>query len=356
MIAAYPPPVIIGAHASMQAMLRRVDRMAAGDDKVLITGETGVGKDLIARRVHASSRRSGRAFVPVNCAALTDALLESELFGHLKGSFTGADRERAGKLRQAHQGTVFLDEIGEMGPRMQAVLLRFLESGEIQAVGSDQTARVDVRVVTATNRCLPEMVTQGTFRADLLYRLQVLEVAVPSLRDRVEDIPALVAYFLARGDHPMTVTTAAMTQLQHYSWPGNVRELEHVLTRARLCAEGSIIDCAHIDLAQHVALRPSQDRRRSVTDDLYAAVTTPGQSFWTHAHALYKDHDLTRRDLRALIERGLTTTHGQYRSLLSLFGMPDADYTRFMNFLTSQRCHVPFGPFRRGFGVEVCHL
>lgn len=345
--APFQSPVIIGQ--TLQALLRSVDDMAEGDEKILITGETGVGKDLIARRIHASSRRTGRAFVPVNCAALTETLLESELFGHLRGSFTGADRERAGKLRQAHGGTVFLDEIGEMGPRMQAVLLRFLESGEVQAVGADAVARVDVRVVTATNRALPELVTAGTFRADLWYRLQVLEVAVPPLRARQADIPLLVAHFLARAPRPVRVTAGALTRLAQHPWPGNIRELDHVITRARGYARDLAIDVTHVEAALDglVALRPHADRRQYLAETLYAAVTTPGQSFWTHVYPVYRDRDMTRHDLRMLIERGLTATGGNYQSLVRLFGMPEADYKRFMGFLTSHRCHVPFGPFRQ---------
>jgi len=350
-----PMPVFIGAHAT-QSLLQSVDRMAAGDDKILITGETGVGKDLIARRVHVTSKRHARAFIPVNCAALTDALLESELFGHLRGSFTGADRERPGKLRTAHQGTVFLDEIGEMGPRMQAALLRFLESGEIQPVGSDTVSRVDARVIAATHRNLPGMVAAGSFRADLMYRLRVLEVAVPPLRERRADIPLLIDHFLARIAEPMIITQAARARLAQYAWPGNVRELEHVITCARWAASDTVIDIEHIEAALPSSeLQPQQDRRQHLTNTLYAAVTTPGQSFWTHAYPLYRDRDLVRQDIRMLIQRGLIATHGQYRCVVRLFGMPDRDYKRFMGFLVSHGCHVPYGPFRRP-GTPGCDV
>ena len=227
-VATAPPPVMIGA--TMCTLLQSVDRMAIGDEKVLITGETGVGKDLIARRLHAGSPRRDRAFVPVNCAAVIDTLMESELFGHQRGSFTGADRDRVGKIRLAHRGTLFLDEVGEMGLRMQAVLLRFLESGETQAVGSDTVGHADVRVVTATNRDLPAMIAAGTFRADLLYRLRVLQIHVPPLRERTEDLPALVQHFLDPG---RAITAEALARLAHYAWPGNVRELEHVVRRGQ---------------------------------------------------------------------------------------------------------------------------
>ena len=182
---------LIVANPQMAALLTTATRVAASEGKVLITGESGVGKDLVARHIHARSRRSARPFIAVNCAALTDSLLESELFGHLKGSFTGAYRDKPGKLQAANRGTIFLDEVGEMSLRMQALLLRFLENGEIQPVGSDASRKVDVRIIAATNRDLTELVRSGQFREDLLYRLQVIHLHVPPLRERRADIRAL---------------------------------------------------------------------------------------------------------------------------------------------------------------------
>src|SRR5690349_3024198 len=177
---------------AMAEVLRLVQRAASGDAKVLITGESGVGKDLVARALHAASARRQGPYVAVNCAGLTETLLESELFGHVKGSFTGAYRDKIGKLQQAHRGTLFLDEVGEMSLRMQALLLRFLEQGEIQQVGSDGHARrLDVRVIAATNRNLAERVAAGEFREDLLYRLRVIHIHVPPLRERRADVRAL---------------------------------------------------------------------------------------------------------------------------------------------------------------------
>src|SRR5262245_33023034 len=187
-----PGPSLIVSSASMQALVAAADRAAMSDGKVLITGESGVGKDLIARRIHARSRRGSQPFVPVNCAGLTESLLESELFGHVKGSFTGAYRDKVGKLQAANGGTIFLDEVGEMSLRMQAMLLRFLENGEIQAVGADtRVTTVNVRVIAATNRNLPELIAAGQFREDLLYRLRVIHIEVPPLRERREDLPVL---------------------------------------------------------------------------------------------------------------------------------------------------------------------
>src|SRR5689334_16363515 len=208
-------PSLVVASAPMRALVAAADRAAASDGKVLITGESGVGKDLIARRIHFRSRRAHQAFVPVNCAGLTESLLESELFGHVRGSFTGAYRDKVGKLQAAHGGTIFLDEVGEMSLRMQAMLLRFLENGEVVAVGADTPpTRVDVRVISATNRNLQDMVVKGTFREDLLYRINVGQIEVPPLRDRREDIRALVQNVITRHNLSITVDAAAMEALE----------------------------------------------------------------------------------------------------------------------------------------------
>src|SRR5918996_1185236 len=193
------PPSLVGQTGALRDLLEEIARVADSDAKVLITGESGTGKELVARAIHDSSARSARPFVPVNCAGIPETLLESELFGYVKGSFTGAYRDRPGKLESADQGTVFLDEIGEMTVRMQGLLLRFLETGEVQKVGSDRIEKhVNVRVIAATNRSLSEMVAQGQFREDLFYRLNVIHLAVPSLRERREDVPLLIDHFLAR--------------------------------------------------------------------------------------------------------------------------------------------------------------
>ena len=217
----------------MLEVLALARRSAAGDAKVLITGESGVGKDVIARHIHASSKRARGPFIAVNCAGLTETLLESELFGHVKGSFTGAYRDKRGKLQMAHGGTLFLDEVGEMSLRMQALLLRFLETGEIQSVGAhEETTTVDVRVIAATNRNLPDRVAAGEFREDLLYRLRVIHIHVPPLRERRDDIPLLVQHLLKRAEHAVEVSEDAMQLLQRYRWPGNIRELQNVIEQA----------------------------------------------------------------------------------------------------------------------------
>src|SRR5262245_59806669 len=216
---------LVDTSRAMRHVRTIAGRAAAGDAKVFITGESGVGKDVVAQYIHAHSARATRPFIAVNCAAIAESLLETELFGHARGSFTGAYRDRTGRLEQAHRGSVFLDEIGEMSLQMQAHLLRFLESGEIQPVGSAQgPVRVDVRVICATNRDIPQLVATGAFRSDLLYRIKVVHIHVPPLRERKEDLPSLINAAAARTGRAIRFTDGALQALSRYRWPGNVRE------------------------------------------------------------------------------------------------------------------------------------
>jgi transcriptional regulator with PAS, ATPase and Fis domain len=347
-------PFIV-ASAPMAALLEAADRAALSDGKVLITGESGVGKDLIARRIHSRSRRTNHPFVPVNCAGLTESLLESELFGHVKGSFTGAYRDKLGKLQTAHRGTIFLDEVGEMSLRMQAILLRFLENGEIQAVGSDtRQATVDVRVIAATNRNLAELIAAGQFREDFLYRLRVIHLEVPPLRLRRDEIPVLVNHFITRTHRRASFTAEAMEALCRYRWPGNVRELQNVVEQAIWQSGADEILPEHLPASVRTTegLVHTRERRRQVADDLYDALASGGYSFWDHVHPLFLSRDITRHDIRELVRRGLQTTRGSYRGLLALFKMSPLDYQRFHNFLTAHGCKVEFREFRNGDAVK----
>jgi transcriptional regulator with PAS, ATPase and Fis domain len=340
----------------MGELLKVAERAAATDAKVLITGESGVGKDVLARYIHAHSARRQAQFVPVNCAGVTETLLESELFGHVKGSFTGAFRNKIGKLRQAHRGTLFLDEVGEMSLRMQALLLRFLENGEIQPVGSDLAGvTVDVRVLAATNRNLTELVAAGKFREDLLYRLRVVHLHVPALRQRVPDIRRLGMHFLARLDRPVELTDEAWRALERYRWPGNVRELLNVVGQMAWlsAAPGEPIGLDQLPPSIQLtsqSILPPHERRRQVADGLYRALVEDGYSFWDHIRQLFLNRDITRHDIRELVRRGLSVTHGNYRALLTLFGMPVTDYKRFINFLSTHDCRPDFREFRNGSG------
>jgi DNA-binding NtrC family response regulator len=235
---------IIGLSPVMQQVFDIVRRVAATDASVLISGESGTGKELIAKAIHFNSPRKAARLVTVNCAAIPEDLLESELFGHVKGAFTGAIRTKDGKFHQAHGGTIFLDEIGSLSLPLQAKLLRALQEKEIQRVGGDKPAIVDVRVLSATNRPLPDLIHDGSFREDLFYRLNVVPVTLPPLRDRVSDIPLLVRHFAAKygGDRRISFSERAFGRIGSYSWPGNVRELENFCERIILMSESDRIE------------------------------------------------------------------------------------------------------------------
>ncbi len=245
---------IIGKSAPMQALWEMIVHIAPTEATVLISGESGTGKELVAAALHHKSHRSKGPFIKVNCAALAETLLESELFGHERGAFTGADRRREGRFVQAHGGTLFLDEIGETSPGMQAKLLRVLQEHELQRVGGQETIRVDVRILAATNRDLEEEVAAGRFREDLYYRLNVVELEVPPLRERQGDIPLLANYFFRsfaekNGRSVNGITPECMDVLNRYPWPGNVRELEHSIERGVILMRGDYLDLSALPVA-----------------------------------------------------------------------------------------------------------
>jgi transcriptional regulator with PAS, ATPase and Fis domain len=239
---------VIGSSGVLKELFSVIDRVADTDCTVLVTGESGTGKELIARAVHASSRRAGGPFVAVNCGAIPEALLESELFGHARGAFTGAHAAKVGRIALASGGTLFLDEIGEMPLALQVKLLRLLQAKEYSPVGDNRTLTADLRIVAATNVDLEEAVRNGTFREDLYYRLNVIHLSAPPLRDRSEDIPMLAGYFLERArtkagrDRVAKISRQAAELLCMYGWPGNVRELENTIERAVLLSNGSTIE------------------------------------------------------------------------------------------------------------------
>jgi two-component system, NtrC family, nitrogen regulation response regulator NtrX len=238
---------IVWASPAMKEVMAQVEHVAASETRVCIRGETGTGKELIARTLHEKSPRRAESFVSLNCAAVPSELMETELFGHEKGSFTGAASRHTGKFEQAHRGTLFLDEIGDMPPAMQAKLLRVLEEGEIERVGGDKPFAVDVRVVVATHRNLEEQVRQGTFREDLYHRVFVFPILLPPLRERVEDIRVLAEHFARQLEDQNNwkqrrFSPEAIAELEKYSWPGNVRELRNVVERVLLLATGDVID------------------------------------------------------------------------------------------------------------------
>jgi len=347
---------LTGTSTVMIELKQEIERIARSDAKVLVTGESGVGKELVANAVHAQSPRGDRPFVAVNCAGLPETLLESELFGHVKGSFTGAYRDKPGKLEMAHMGTVFLDEVGEMTLRMQGLLLRFLETGELQKVGADGGSRhVDVRVVAATNRNLRDMITQGQFRDDLYYRLNVIHIVVPPLRDRREDIPELVEHFLSRYTTAnrsliSNVSAPAMKSLCEYGWPGNVRELENVVERLVVTAKGPQIEIedlpTDVRVQDTINFKPRRERRRTVADDLYKRLTEQRESFWTTVYPLFMEREITRANVREVVRKGLEEARGNYKIVARLFNMEPRDYKRFLNFLRKHDCQIPFKEYR----------
>ncbi len=251
---------IIGSHRRMQEVYKLIGQVAAKDVTVLITGESGTGKELVARAIYHHSSRKDKPFLAVNCAAIPEALFESELFGHERGAFTGAERAHIGKFERCHGGTLFFDEIGEMPLSTQVKLLRALQYGEIERVGGSQTIKVDARIIAATNTHLETAVEEGRFREDLYWRLKVISIHLPPLRERSDDIPALVDYFLRRfGDEYRTpirrIEESALIRLESHTWPGNVRELENTMRRAVLLSSGDIILEEHLkfDSAGHGA-------------------------------------------------------------------------------------------------------
>jgi two-component system response regulator AtoC len=260
-------PELVGVSPAMRNVFKAIGRAAATDEPVLIFGESGTGKELVAAALHRHSPRSARPFVRVNCAALPEGLIESELFGHERGAFTGADRQRKGRFERAERGTIFLDEIGEVPPSAQAKLLRVLQFREFERVGGSETLRADVRIVAATHRDLPKEVAAGRFREDLYYRLNVVPIVIPPLRDRPEDIAPLAETILHRleckyGWHGLSLAPVSLETLSRASWPGNVRQLENALARAAIAARGRVILPEHLDAeAQGDSLLPATTER-----------------------------------------------------------------------------------------------
>ncbi len=261
---------IIGASAALKVVLERVSRVAVTDSTVLISGETGTGKELIARAIHSASPRAQRALIKVNCAALPEGLVASELFGHEKGAFTGALARRRGRFELAAGGTLFLDEVGELPAAVQVALLRVLQEGEFERVGGNETLRTNARVVAASNRNLEEAVREGRFRSDLFFRLNVFPIQLPPLRERVDDIPLLVEYYAHHysrrvGKPVRGVSAGAMDILRQYAWPGNVRELQNVVERAVILARGDELDARDFELP---SLHPPPMAKPAATDPI----------------------------------------------------------------------------------------
>ena len=367
---------LVGVSSRIAELRAEIESLAFSDAKILIMGESGSGKEVVARQIHAHSRRASHPFIAINCGGIPETLLESELFGHMKGSFTGAFRDKIGKLEQANGGTMFLDEVGEMSPRMQVLLLRFLETGEIEKVGSERvTVAGNVRILSATNRNLVDRIAEGEFREDLYYRLNVISLIVPPLREHREDIPALVESFVRRAaeqsasqrHHPPfqapTISLETMQALMAHSWPGNVRELNNVIERLLAGRQDVVEVIRSRDIRgarptpigdQHVPSQPETrpvqepERGRTLADDLFKRLVQDGQPFWTTVYPMYMRREIARSDMRGLVHRGLEEARGNYRIVLRLFNIESKDYKRFLNFLRKHDCRLPFKDYRRG--------
>ena len=364
--------LLIGSGPALAQLRLDIESAARSESKVLIAGETGVGKEIVARMIHAGSARRRHPFLAVNCAGLPDDLLESELFGHVRGSFTGAYRDKPGLATLADRGTLFLDELGEMSPRMQGVLLRFLETGEIHPVGSDRMElQVDVRVIAATNRDLLARIAGGHFREDLYYRLNVIKVTIPPLRERGHDILELFHYYFAnycqaQGYEVPEISAAATNVLLGYRWPGNVRELKNIAERLALRQIDGAVLPQHLPAEMHDqktltarSILLPQPSTQAPPADMHAAAVRwlaadaawddmmrGGRSFWMVVHPRFINRELTKADVREIIRRGLEQTQGSYRKLVELFRLPQTDYKRFLAFLSQHDCHLPFHEFR----------
>ena len=300
---------LIGHSRVMRDLLQLLETVAATSSTVLITGETGTGKELAARAIHHNSPRRANRFVAINCSAIPETLLEAELFGHVRGAFTGAVGTRQGRLEQAHKGTLFLDEVGTMSPGLQAKLLRVLQEREFERVGDSHTIKIDVRVIAATHSDLTKMVAEGTFREDLFYRLNVIPVQLPPLRDRREDIPLLVQHFLQKlgaeaGRGAVTISQDALRRLMAYHWPGNIRQLENAVERALAFSQGrSQIDVP--DLTSDIQNQPAH---------------TESSQMWFPDDGLDFDSYIEAVEL-SLIRRSLERTQGNKRQAAKLLNL-----------------------------------
>jgi nitrogen regulation protein NR(I) len=322
---------IVGRTEAMQSVFKLIGQLAMSDATALITGESGTGKELIARAIYHHGKRSEKPFLAINCAAIPENLLESELFGHERGAFTGASHQRIGKFEQCNGGTLFLDEIGDMTPATQTKILRVLQNGTFERVGGNQPIKVDVRIIAATNKPLEEAVADKSFREDLFYRLNVVRIRVPALRERPADIPLLVEYFLKKfaqkNAQPIkAIADSAVRALESYAWPGNVRELENVIHRALVVSKGDAILAS--DLPAEVT-RASSSERRDATAAV-SSVTIETNDTSAIAAALFR---IARRDPklklipfveRELVIHALKETHGNQVQAAKLLGITRA--------------------------------
>jgi DNA-binding NtrC family response regulator/tetratricopeptide (TPR) repeat protein len=336
---------IVGISESVKKVHIDIEVAASNSATVLIEGESGVGKELVAQAIHSRSFRAKAPFVPVDCGALPEGLIEAELFGTRKGSFTGAAEDRRGLFEEADHGTIFLDEIGNASLSFQTKLLRVLQEREIRRVGDTRGKRIDVRVIAATNCNLGQLVEEGRFRQDLLFRLKVLHVQLPPLRERKQDIPLLVGAFLSRlnalNQTNRRLRAEAMEDLLTHEYPGNVRELQNVIEQAFYRSNGDMIGEIALHKQGATGVEDSDE-----TQGWFRELTEGRRNFWSAVRDRYKRRDISRERVLALVDRGLRSTQGNYKAVASMFNIKDSDYRRFMDFLRRNDCLLDFRPYR----------
>jgi len=360
------PRPIVGRSAATRQVLGDIAFASKTDSRVLITGETGTGKELVARHIHHGGRTKSGALVPINCPAITDTVMQSELFGHRKGSFTSAHETRNGYLRSAVGGTALFDEIGDSSPLFQKTVLRFLESGEIQTVGEDRPMEVDVRVLASTNRDLRSLVEAQTFRQDLYYRLSVVPIHIPPLRDRREDIEPLLEHYVEHFNRKfglsVSIDPAASRMLVEYDWPGNVRELsnltEHLVARVNgrslitpddlmpQLQGGSFSTPVRESQLAATDLNLIQRANQQVAEELYDRMKQ-GDNFWHVVYEPFMARNISRPIVREVVRMGLEEAKGNYKVVALIFRLDPPDYKRMLNFLRKYDCQLPFAQFRR---------
>jgi transcriptional regulator with PAS, ATPase and Fis domain len=323
---------MIGKSEVMYILREKVKAAARVSSSVLVTGESGTGKELVAKAIHEHSDRRGGKFVAVDCGALPDDLIESELFGYKRGAFTTAVADKSGLFEEANGGTLFLDEIANTSRRFQAKLLRVLQDRQLRRLGDVIMRKLDLRVIAATNCELIPLVRRGDFREDLYYRLNVFPIQVPPLRRRMEDVPLLVEHMLhSRGKK---MSNAAIAKLMTYTFPGNVRELENVVESAVCTVSGSVIEADDVTLPLE-SDKPWQLEQVIVGD------------FWESVARPYAERLITRNQVEHLIRQGLERTGGSYKKMLPLLNIAESDYKRFMDFLRRHNCNIDFRGYRR---------
>lgn len=337
---------LVGSSKAMRVLYSQIDIAAKNSATVLVEGESGTGKELVARAIHKCSSRTAGPFIAVDCGAIPETLIESELFGSKRGSYTGAVADRPGLFEAANKGTIFLDEISNTSPSLQVKLLRVLQEREVRRIGETKGRPIDVRLIAATNCNLESLVQENRFRTDLLYRLKVLHLKIPPLRHRREDIPSLAQTFLSRlisaNNMKKHFAPNVLDQLSRLSFPGNVRELQNIVERAFFLAASALIT----ELPVEEPAMPQIPQDNEEVSMWFHDLIEGRKDFWW-IYEKYKRRDISREKILGLVDLGLRSTGGSYKNLALRFRLREAEYRRFMDFLRRNRCLLDFRPYRR---------